>query len=115
MATGDVSGVVGVNQFDSIHPRKLFVSGLSKLLSDSDVSRRRAEFERAFAKYGGERGVVQVVVPQNATFAFIEMETEALAQAALDEMGSTYRLSKARRTRHEALQEDRDAKATAGW
>lgn len=110
MTKADVSGVPGVNQFNAMHPRKLFVSGLSKIFTESDVDHRRAELERAFGKYGGSRGVVQVIVPTNSTYAFVEMETEQLSEQALQEMAGTYRLNRARRSRHEALQEERAKK-----
>ena len=50
---GDVSGVAGANTYDSVHKKKLFISGLSKLHTDPEVDLRRAELERAFRKYGG--------------------------------------------------------------
>lgn len=116
LAKGDVSGVAGVNQYNTLHPRKLFVSNLPKIFTQSDVDIRRAELERAFAKYGGDRGVVSVIAPTNSTYAFVEMETERLCDLALQEMAGQYRLNRARRSRHEALQEERAAKeaATAG-
>ncbi|GAX22690.1 hypothetical protein FisN_4Hh198 [Fistulifera solaris] len=110
MAKADVSGIAGVNQFNSVHPRKLFVSGLSKIFTQSDIDHRRAELERAFAKYGGDRGVVDVIVPTNSTYAFVEMESEHLAEQALVEMASKYKLNRARRSRHEALLEERAAR-----
>ena len=73
---------------------------------------RRAELERAFRKYGGARGVT-CVVPTNTTFAFVEMETERMADLALVEMANKYRLNRARRSRHEALQEERAAAEAA--
>jgi RNA recognition motif-containing protein len=76
------------------------------------VDLRRAELERAFRKYGGARGVT-VLVPKNSTFAFVEMESERQADLALQQMVSQYRVNRARRTRHEALQEERAA-AEAG-
>jgi RNA recognition motif-containing protein len=109
---GDLSHVAGVNMYSSLHPRKLFVSGLTKVHSDADVDLRRAELERAFRKYGGDRGV-QVIVPANATYAFVEMESERQADLALNEMSDNYRLNRARRSRHEALQEERAAKEAA--
>ena len=112
MAKGDLSGVAGVNIYSSLHPRKLFVSGLTKIFTESDVDIRRAELERAFHKYGGDRGV-QVIVPTNATFAFVEMESERQTDLALTEMADQYRLNRARRSRHEALQEERLAAETA--
>ena len=101
--------VPGVDNFNSMHPRKLFVSGLPKLHLEADVDVRRAELERAFRKYGGDRGV-SVIAPLNATYAFVEMENERQADMALSEMSSQYRLNRARRTKHEALQEERAAK-----
>mmetsp|Transcript_18240 Transcript_18240/g.45199 ORF Transcript_18240/g.45199 Transcript_18240/m.45199 type:complete len:518 (-) Transcript_18240:175-1728(-) len=109
MAKGDLSGVAGVNSFNAVHPRKLFVSGLSKISTQTEVDIRRAELERAFRKYGGARGVT-CIVPTNQTFAFVEMETDRMADLALSEMASKYRLNRARRSRHEALQEERAAK-----
>lgn len=67
---------------------------------------RRAELERAFRKYGGAQGVT-CIVPKNTTFAFVEMENENMADLALEEMSSKYRMNRARWTRHEALQEKR--------
>ena len=112
MASGDISGVAGVNMYSSLHPKKLFVSGLSKLHSLPEVELRRAELERAFRKYGGSHGVA-VVCPMNATYAFVEVETERQADLALQEMASKYRLNRARRTKHEALQEERAAAEAA--
>lgn len=110
MAKADVSGIAGVNQFNSVHPRKLFISGLSKIFTQSDIDHRRAELERAFAKYGGDRGVVEVIVPTNSTYAFVEMESDNLTEQALTEMASKYKLNRARRSRHEALLEERAAR-----
>lgn len=110
MAKADVAGIPGVNQFNSVHPRKLFVSGLSKIFTQSDIDHRRAELERAFAKYGGSRGVVEVIVPTNSTYAFVEMENELLTEQALQEMATKYKLNRARRSRHEALLEERAAR-----
>mmetsp|Transcript_25583 Transcript_25583/g.73985 ORF Transcript_25583/g.73985 Transcript_25583/m.73985 type:complete len:545 (-) Transcript_25583:31-1665(-) len=112
MASGDISGVPGVNMYSSLHPKKLFVSGLSKLHSLPEVELRRAELERAFRKYGGSHGVA-VVCPMNATYAFVEVEAERQADLALQEMASKYRLNRARRTKHEALQEERAAAEAA--
>lgn len=108
MAKGDLSAIPGVNSYNSLHPRKLFVGGLTKIFSDSEVDVRRAELERAFRKYGGDRGV-QVIVPTKTTYAFVEMESERQCDLALKEMAGQYRLNRARRTRHEALQEERAA------
>jgi hypothetical protein len=113
MAKGDLSGVAGYSHFNSLHPRKIFISGLSRISTEAQVDLRRAELERAFLKYGGDRGV-QVIVPTNTTYAFIEMETERQADLALSEMADTYRLNRARRSRHEALQEERASKEAAG-
>lgn len=112
MTKADVSGIAGVNSYSSHHPRKLFISGLSKIFAEAEVELRRAELERAFRKYGGDRGV-QVIVPTNSTYAFVEMESERQADLALSEMQSQYRLNRARRSRHEALQEERAAKEAA--
>ncbi|CAJ1969654.1 unnamed protein product [Cylindrotheca closterium] len=113
MAKGDLSDVAGVNSFNAVHPRKLFVSGLSKISTQTEVDIRRAELERAFRKYGGARGVT-CIVPTNTTFAFVEMESDRMADLALSEMSSKYRLNRARRSRHEALQEERAAKEAGG-
>jgi hypothetical protein len=112
LAKGDVSGVPGVNSFGSVHPRKLFVSGLAKISTQAEVELRRAELERAFWKYGGDRGV-QVIVPTHSTYAFVEMESERMTDLALAEMADKYRLNRARRSRHEALQEERAAAEAA--
>jgi len=112
LAKGDLSGVAGVNIYSSLHPRKVFVSGLTKIFTEPEVDLRRAELERAFRKYGGDRGV-SVIVPTNTTYAFVEMESERQTDLALREMATQYRLNRARRSRHEALQEQRQA-AEAG-
>jgi RNA recognition motif-containing protein len=124
MAKADVSAVPGVNSFNSDHPRKVFVSNLPKIYSDAEIDLRRAELERAFQKYGGDRGVI-VVVPTNATYAFVEMESERMTDLALQEMSNMYRMNRARWSRHEALQEKRaaaeaskhgvEAKKDSGW
>ena len=106
---GDLNGVAGVNLYSAIHPKKLFISQLSKLHSDPEVDLRRAELERAFRKYG-EKGIISVIVPKDSTFAFIECATEQLADLAVKEMANKYRVNKARRTKHEALMEERAAK-----
>ena len=105
---GDVSGVPGVNNFNSVHPRKIFISGLGKISTQPEVDIRRAELERAFRPYGGDRGV-ECIVPTNATYAFVEMESERMADLALQEMAAQYRMNRARRSRHDALQEERAA------
>lgn len=92
--------------------KKLFISGLSRIATEAEVDLRRAELERAFRKYGGDRGVV-VTVPTNTTFAFVEMETERQADLALTEMQDQYRMNRARRSRYEALQEERAAAEAA--
>lgn len=114
MAKGDLSRVPGVNVFDNLHPRKLFISGLPPISTDAEVDLRRAELERAFRKYGGDRGVITVTVPINKSFAFVELESERQADLALQEMQSEYRLNRARRSKHEALQEARAAEAAKG-
>ena len=106
---GDVSGVAGANTYDSVHKKKLFISGLSKLHTDPEVDLRRAELERAFRKYGGRQGLVSVSVQKNSTFAFVEVASEQQADLALMEMKDRYKLNKARRTKHEALMEKRAA------
>ena len=113
LAQTDVSGVAGVNLYSSLHPRKLFVSGLSRIFSEADVDLRRAELERAFHKYGGAHGVT-VIAPTNVTYAFVETESEKQADLALTELAGTYRLNRARRTKHEALQDERAAKEASG-
>lgn len=112
LAKGDLSGIAGVNTYNALHPRKLFISGLAKIFSEPEVDLRRAELERAFRKYGGARGV-HVIVPTNSTYAFVECESERQADLALSEMASQYRLNRARRSKHEALQEERAAKEAA--
>jgi hypothetical protein len=113
MAGTDLSGVAGVNIYSSVHPKKLFVSGLSKIHSDPEVDLRRAELERAFRKYGGPNGAVFVSVQKDSTFAFVEVASEQQADLALVEMAGRYRVNKARRTKHEALMEERAAKEAA--
>ena len=110
MVSSDLSDVAGVNLYSSIHLKKLFVSGLPKLHSDPEVDLRRAELERAFRKYGGPSGVVGVIVPKDSTFAFVECDSEQLADLAVMEMAERYKVNKARRTKHEALMEERAAK-----
>ncbi|KAL7526074.1 hypothetical protein ACHAXR_003149 [Thalassiosira sp. AJA248-18] len=109
----DLNGVAGVNIYDSVHPKKLWISGLSKLRSDPEVDLRRAELERAFRKYGGPSGAVLVSVQKDSTFAFVEVASEQKADLALLEMANKYRVNKARRTKHEALMEERAAKEAA--
>jgi hypothetical protein len=110
-----LDGVAGVNIYSAVHPRRLFVSGLSKLLTDPEVDLRRAELERAFRKYGGPTGAVAVSLQKNSTFAFVDVATEGQADLALLEMASSgrYRVNKARRSRHEALLEERAARESA--
>jgi hypothetical protein len=109
LAKGDLSDVPGVNSFNADHPRKLFISGLPRISSDAEVEIRRAELERAFRKYGGDHGVL-VIVPVNVSYAFVEMESESMTDLALKEMGDVYRMNRARRSRHEALREERAAR-----
>lgn len=108
MASKDLSNVPGYNSHNYVHEKKLFVSGLSKIYLQAEIDLRRAELERAFRKYGGKQGVT-VICPPNSTFAFIEVETERAADLALREMATKYRLNRARRSRHEALLEQRAA------
>ena len=110
MAKEDVSSVHGVNAFSGMHPRKLFIKGLTKISTQAQIDLRRAELERAFRKYGGKHGVV-VTVPTHVTFAFVECDSEKLTNVALEEMSNTYDIKRARRSRYEALQEERAAKA----
>jgi len=114
MAADDLGGVAGVNVYSSLHPKKLFISGLSKIQTEPQVELRRAELERAFRKYGGDLGAV-VTVPTNTTFAFVEVENERMADVALNEMSNKYRLNRARRSKHEALQEEREAAEKPTW
>lgn len=105
---GDLTNVPGVNISSYIHPKKLFISSLTKIYSEAEVELRRAELERAFRKYGGAQGCI-VKVPTNSTFAFVEVETTRMADTALREMSTTYTMSRARRTKHEMIQEQRNA------
>eukprot|EP00804_Cyclotella_cryptica_P009813 CCRYP_016261-RA/>CCRYP_016261-RA protein AED:0.29 eAED:0.29 QI:0/-1/0/1/-1/1/1/0/126 len=59
-----------------------------------------AELERAFEVWWSVGGVA-VIVPKDTTFAFVE------SYLAMREMGDWYRVNKARRTKHEALMEER--------
>jgi hypothetical protein len=109
MAKEDLADVYGVNAFIGMHPKKLFIKGLAAVKSEAEVDLRRAQLERAFRKYGGDQGVL-VTVPTNATFAFVECDTEQMANLALEEMADgEYDIKRARRKRHEALQEERAA------
>lgn len=109
MAKEDLGDVYGVNAFVGMHPKKLFIKGLAAVKSEAEVDLRRAQLERAFRKYGGDQGVL-VTVPTNATFAFVECDTEQMANLALEEMADgEYDIKRARRKRHEALQEQRAA------
>jgi len=112
LAKEDVSNVAGVNAFDSVHPKKLFISGLRKIKTEQQVDVRTAELERVFRKYGGARGV-SCVVPKHSSYAFVEFETEHMCNVAMQQMpGSSfpYKVNRARRTKHEALMEERAAK-----
>jgi hypothetical protein len=113
MAKDDLTDVYGVNAYIGMHPKKLFVKGLPMVTTDAEVELRRAQLERAFRKYGGDGGVM-VTVPTNATFAFIECDSEQQASLALEEMADEYDIKRARRKRHEALQEERAAAAREG-
>lgn len=110
-----LEGVAGANIHSAVHPRRLFVSGLTRLLTDPEVDLRRAELERAFRKYGGPTGAVAVSLQKNSTFASVDVASEGQADLALLEMASSgrYRVNKARRSRHEALMEERAAREAA--
>ena len=110
MAKEDLADVYGVNAYIGMHPKKLFIRGLPPIQSDAEVELRRAQLERAFRNYGGDRGVT-VTIPTQATFAFVECETEQLANRALEEMVGEYDIKRARRNRMEALLEERAAAA----
>jgi len=112
MAT-DLSNVPGVNTHHQNHPKKLFISGLSKISTEAQVDLRRAELERAFRSYGGAHGIT-ATVPMHSTFAFVEVDTERNADLALTEMAGRYRLNRARRSKHEALMEKRAMAEAAG-
>lgn len=143
IAKGDLSGIAGVDVFNTLHPvsfknlalqsmhareahvmftntsfvhfplqKKLFISGLQRISTQAEVDLRRADLERAFRKYGGDHGVL-ATVPTNTTFAFVELESVRQADLALNEMQDHYRLNRARRSRHEALQEERAAAESA--
>lgn len=114
MAKDEVSDVYGVNSFNADHPRKIFIRDLPRIYSEIEVEERKGGLERVFRKYGGDRGVT-VIAPTNATYAFIEMESESMTDLALREMGNMYGMNRARWTRHEALKEKRAAaQAVAG-
>ena len=110
-----LEGVAGVNIHSTVHPRRLFVSRLTRLLTDPEVDLRRAELERAFRKYRGPTGAVSVSLQKNSTFTFMDVATEGQADLALLEMASSgrYKVNKARRSRHEALMEERVAREMA--
>mmetsp|Transcript_3542 Transcript_3542/g.7368 ORF Transcript_3542/g.7368 Transcript_3542/m.7368 type:complete len:138 (-) Transcript_3542:154-567(-) len=111
---GDLDGVAGVNIYSAVHPRKLFLSNLPKLRTDPELDLRRAELERAFRKYGGPSGAVLVSVQKHSSIAFVEVASEQLADLALVQMAGKYRITKARRTKHEALMEERAKKEKEG-
>lgn len=115
MAGENLSHIPGVNSHISLHEKKLFISGLSKIRTEAEIELRRAELERAFRKYGGALGVA-VICPPNCSFAFVEVESYQAADKAIREMNnSKYIVSRARRSRHEALMEQRAAaEAAAG-
>jgi len=113
MAKGDLSNIAGYNTNYVPHPKKLFISGLSKIHTEPEVDLRRAELERAFKRYAGTHGVT-VIVPTNSTYAFVEVDTERKADLALKEMAGRYRLNRARRSRHELLMEKRALSEIAG-
>lgn len=90
--------VAGANDFNREHPRKLFLRGLAKAVTASEVELRRSQLERAFRKYGGRHGV-HVVVPRNRGFAFVETESKEKADLALKEMSGHFLLSRAQCSR----------------
>ena len=51
-----------------------------------------------------------VSIQKNSTFAFVEVASEQQADLALVQMASKYKVNRARRTKHEALMEERSAK-----
>lgn len=112
LAKKDLTDVYGVNAFSGMHPTKLFIKGLTKIGTEAEVDLRIAEFERAFRKYGGDRGVI-VTAPLNVTFAFVDCVNEQHANLALIEMVGKYDIKRARRTKHEALQDERAAAEAA--
>lgn len=112
MVKEDVSNIAGVNAYDSVHPKKIFISGLRKIKTEQQVDIRRAELERVFRKYGGARGV-SCIVPKHSSYAFVEFETEQQCSVCVQQMPGTpfpYKINRARRTKHEALMEERAAK-----
>eukprot|EP00586_Coscinodiscus_wailesii_P017191 CAMPEP_0172517528 /NCGR_PEP_ID=MMETSP1066-20121228/285830_1 /TAXON_ID=671091 /ORGANISM="Coscinodiscus wailesii, Strain CCMP2513" /LENGTH=126 /DNA_ID=CAMNT_0013299575 /DNA_START=128 /DNA_END=508 /DNA_ORIENTATION=+ len=115
MAKANVKGVAGVNSQSALHPRKLFVSGLPKISTDAEIEERITELETAFRKYGGPQGgTPEVIAPVNSTFAFVELESSSQADLAMTEMQTSYRMNRARRSRHEVLQEERRNKLGGG-
>ena len=100
MSTGDLSNVFGID-LNVEHPKKLFIRGMPRILTESEADVRRAELERVFKKYGGALGVTVICSKNTPTFAFVEVESERLANLALSEMSDQYIISKARRTREE--------------
>jgi Galactoside-binding lectin len=109
-----LSRVAGYKAFDSVHPRKLFLSGLDKIRTERDAEIRRANLERQFMRYAGDRGV-STIIPLHSTYAFVEFETERGADLALQELSGTlpYKINRARRSKHEALTEKREAETAA--
>eukprot|EP00804_Cyclotella_cryptica_P007272 CCRYP_017869-RA/>CCRYP_017869-RA protein AED:0.29 eAED:0.29 QI:0/-1/0/1/-1/1/1/0/123 len=95
---GDLNGVAGVQSYSAAHPKKLFISAFSKLRSDPFVSCR---IGTCVSEVWWSVGGVAVIVPKDTTFAFVE------SYLAMREMGDWYRVNKARRTKHEALMEER--------
>lgn len=100
----ELSNVPGFKSHNAEHETKLFIRGLPKIYTQTEIDVRRAELERAFRKYGGNEGV-SVICPLNSTFAFIELDSPHATDLALKEMSGMYRLNRARRSRHEALME----------
>ena len=96
----------------NLHPKKLFISSLDRVSTESEADYRKAELERAFRKYGGPSnsgGLPLVIVPLNSTFAFVEVESEKNADLAMTEMVHKYRMNRARRSKHDIMKEEREA------
>ena len=110
MMKDKVPGIAGCTSMDLFHPKKLFIRQLTKITTDVQVEVRRAQLERAFAKYGGARGVT-VVAPKKKSFAFVKFECATQAAAALCEMAVHFNVARAKYTRPEALEAKRAAAA----
>lgn len=120
----ELAEVPGVNSFDATHPRKLFISKLSWISTATEVDYRKSQLYRVFRPYeSGQHGPTVTVRPRSS-IALVEFTDERAADLALaqmgqghpvlTEMGPNYRLTRAKRSRHEALEEERAATAPAG-